>query len=167
MPAWVSVYCSQALGDMPSADALGGDIRNNDFWTLAEDYEVDEALVDSALANFRIETDASGFNLHYGNDGDRPVTVHYWIKPDRVAEEAQEVVEQLDSNNAAADRIKKHLQAAQAVVGIEMGFSQFQDMGIVFAYEVARWFGRNRGGLIKDDDDNWSFIDNDGGFGHL
>lgn len=167
MPAWISVYCSKALGDMPPADTLAAEIRNNDFWTLAEDYEIDEDLVDPALANFCIEPDGSGFNLHYRPEGERPIAVHYWTKPERVEEEIQEVHEQLGGNNAAVGKIKQHLQAVQAVVGIEMGFSQLEDMGIVFAYEIARWFGRNRGGMIKDDDDNWSFINSDGGVSHL
>ena len=93
--------------------------------------------------------------------------MHYWTNPDRVAEEGQEVVEQFSADNDRSARIKTHLQNAKAVVGIEMGFSQLEDMGIVFAYEIARWFGRNRGGMIKDDDDHWSVIDDHGGFSHF
>ena len=167
MPAWVTIYCSNPIGDMPDDATFGKEIRNNDFWTLAEDYGIDESLVDSALANFRLENDGSGFNLHYGQHGDRPLTVHYWTNPNRVAEEGQEVVEQLGADDDRSAKIKTHLQDAKAVVGIEMGFSQLEDMGIVLAYEIARWFGRNRGGMIKDDDDNWSVIDDHGGFSHL
>ena len=71
MPAWVTIYCSDPIGDMPDDATLGKEIRNNDFWTLAEDYDIDESLVDSALANFRIENDGSGFNLQ-----DRTVIGH-------------------------------------------------------------------------------------------
>ena len=167
MPTWISVYCSKALGDMPPADTLAAEIRKNDFFTLAEDYEIDEDLVDPALANFRIEPDDSGFNLHYRSTGERPIAVHYWTKPERVKEEIQEVHELLGGDSAAVGKVKQHLQTIQAVVGIEMGFSQLEDMGIVFAYEIARWFGRNRRGMIKDDNDNWLFTSSDGGFIHL
>ena len=51
------------------------------------------------------------------------------------------------------------MENVQTVIGIELGFSQLEDMGVVFAYEVARWFGEHRGGLIKGDEDNWSLID--------
>lgn len=166
MPAWVTVYCFEPIGEMPDSETLSKEIRNNDYWTLAEDYDIDESLVDVALANFRIENDGSGFSLHYGQQDARPLTVHYWTNQDRVVEEVQEVVERL-GDDTRSQTIKGHLKNAKAVVGIEMGFTQLEDMGIVFAYEVARWFGRHRGGLIKDDDDNWSVVDSHGGFDHM
>jgi len=48
MPAWVSVYCTQPIDDV-TPDQLRTGIRESDYWTLAEDYDVDDDLVDPAL----------------------------------------------------------------------------------------------------------------------
>jgi len=164
MPAWISVYCTQAVGEIKPGQLLE-DIRDNDFWTLAEQYDVDEDLVDPALAQLRLVPDKSGFELHYRAEGERPLVIHYWAAPERVEEEIDEVLESLDGA-AGAPRIADHMQKVQAVIGIEMGASQLTDMGVVLAYEIARWFGSHRGGLIKGDDDNWSLIE-DGGYVRL
>lgn len=69
----------------------------------------------------------------------------------------------MGDSSDSAERIRNHMKKVCAVIGIEMGFSQLEDMGVVFAYEVARWYGEHRGGLIKGVDENWLSID-DGGF---
>lgn len=166
MPAWVSVYCTQSIDDV-TPEQLRSDIRDNDYWTLAENYDVDNDLVDPALALLRIETDRNGFQLHYRPEGERQLAIHCWTNPERVKEESEEVLELFDVDSGeTATRIQEHMKNVQAVIGIEMGFSQVEDMGVVFAYEVARWFGQYRGGLIKGVDDNWSMIDG-GGYAHL
>lgn len=166
MPAWVTVYCKQQISGV-SAERLCSGIRDNDYWTLAEQYEVDEDLVDPALELLRIEPDGNGFQLHYRPAGDRPLAIHLWKSPDRVKEEIAEVLESIeDVHSEIAARIQEHMREVQVVIGIEMGYSQLEDMGIVFAYEIARWFGQNYSGLIKGDDDNWSMVDG-GGYVHL
>ncbi len=166
MPAWVSVYCTQPIDDV-TPEHLRTGIRDNDYWTLAEQYDVNDDLVDPALALLRIDSDNNGFQLHYRPEGERQLAIHCWTSRERVKEEIEEVLElfEHDSSETAA-RIQEHMKEVQSVIGIEMGFSQLEDMGIVFAYEVARWFGQHRGGLIKGDDDCWSMIDG-GGYVHL
>ena len=166
MPAWISIYCKHPIGAV-TPDQLKSGIRDNDYWTLAEQYNVDEDLVDPALAALQVDADGNGYQLHYRCRGERPLLIHVWDSPDRVKEEIEEAVECFENASAKnKTHIQNHLAEVQAVVGIEMGFSQLEDMGIVFAYKVARWLGQHRGGLIKDDDDNWSLID-DGAFVHL
>lgn len=166
MPAWISVYCTQPIDDV-SADQLCDDIRDNDYWTLAEHYDVDDDLVNPALQRLRIERDSGGFQLHYRPEGERQLAIHCWTGSARVEEEIAEVAETLEEDSSeTANRVREHLKNVQAVIGIEMGFSQLEDMGVVFAYEIARWFGEHRGGLIKGYDDSWSLIV-DSGFVHL
>lgn len=166
MPAWVSVYCTQPIDDVTPHELRTG-IRENDYWTLAEQYDVDDDLVDAALALLRIEADNHGFQLQYRPKGERQIAIHCWTAPERVKEEIEEVLELFDGDSSeTATLIQEHMKNVQSVIGIELDFSQLEDMGVVFAYEVARWFGQHRGGLIKGDDDNWSMIEG-GGYVHF
>ena len=54
-----------------------------------------------------------------------------------------------------ATQIREHLRTIKGIVAVEPGFSQLEDMGIAFAYEIARWFAQSHNGLIRGDDDNW------------
>ncbi len=166
MPAWVSVYCTQPIDEV-TPDQLASGIRDNDYWTLAEHYDVDDDLVNPALAQLRIDRDSNGFQLLYRPRGERQLAIHCWTAPDRVKEEIEEVLGLLDGDSSEiATRIQEHMKNVQSVIGIELGFSQLEDMGVVFAYEIARWFSEHHGGLIKGDDDNWSMIDG-GAYVHL
>lgn len=163
MPAWISVYCAQPIGQI-ALDTLSDEIAGNDFWTLAEQYDVDECLVDPALAALRFESMNHGFRMHYRCGDERPLVIHFWETSGQVEEEILEVLEVLkNAPGANALRISRHMQHVKSVVGIELGVSQLHDMGIVFAYEIARWFGTHRSGFIKSYDDNWCTIE-DGGY---
>lgn len=56
MPAWVRVFCKQLIG-VVTPDQLRSGTRDNLNWTLAEQYIIDDDLVDPAL---RIEPDRIG-----------------------------------------------------------------------------------------------------------
>jgi len=170
MPAWISIYCKQPLDDVTPARIMEG-VRVADFHTLAEQYDVAESLVKPARARLRIETvDGDGspaLRLCYRPEGERQLAIHFWTSPSRVQEEIEEALERIQSKKTAGARtIRKHLGGVKAVVGIEIGFSQLEDMGIVFAYEVARWFGEHKSGLIYGEQDAWSLIE-DNCFRHL
>jgi len=161
MPLWVTAYCSESIDDV-TTESLGS-MRENDYWTLAEDYDVDDELVSPALNLFKITEAKDGFQLSYRPDGERQLAIRCWTTPERVAEEISEVKESIGTSNPA---LAESIAAAKAVVAIELGASQMKDMGIVFSYEVARWFGTHKNAFIKGVDDDWSKIVG-GGFVHL
>jgi len=167
MPLWITIYCRKPVVAVSPAELLHG-ISRADFWTLAEQYSIDEELVDPALEVLRIEeaADSSQYEMQliYRAAGQRQLDIYFWTNPRRVQEEIEEVLEALtDDQMLAPSRVRDHLQNTSAVVAIELGAAQFRDMGIVFAFEVARWFAEYAEGLIKDDDDTWSCIEK-GGF---
>ena len=53
MPAWVTIYCTKAVADVAPESLLKG-IEPSDYWTQAEQYQVNDELVDAALARLRI-----------------------------------------------------------------------------------------------------------------
>jgi hypothetical protein len=170
MAWWLTVYCRKPVAALTPAQLLAG-IRDEDrsapagvdYWTLAEHYDIeDEAVVDAALDVLRVRgAGATGLDceVHYQPEDDRrPIVVHCWSEPERVAEELAEAEEGRSPPPAALER----LQASKEIVGIELGFSQLEDMGIVLAYEIARWLAQKGDGLVVDDDDQWLAVEGGG-----
>jgi hypothetical protein len=149
------------LGEDPSAPA------GEDYRSLAEFYGVDGKLVDPALRNLEVvaaeEPNAGGSTrclVRYSPGDSRPVLIHQWTERDRVAEEVDE------ASNRLSDRegiVARHLRETKEVIGIELGASQLKDMGVVLAYEVARYLGARCDGLVKNDLGEWLEIKK-GGF---
>jgi len=67
---------------------------------------------------------------------------------------------------APSARAKKRLIGVKEIVGIELAPSMLSDMGVVFAYELARYLAQKADGVIVDDDGTWQEIAR-GGFSPL
>lgn len=170
MAAWISIYCAQAVEHLTPAD-LREALDLPDYWTLAEWYGLPEALVAPARAHLRIEPAGEGdgfdvYALHYREPGQRPVTIHRWAAPERVREEVAEARARLEGRSGyPVERVRALLARTKEVVGIELGWSQTEgDMGVVFAYEVARCVAKAGRGYIFGLDEGWSIVDSKGGF---
>jgi hypothetical protein len=167
MLAWITIYCPVQIDDI-APDRLAEEILLNDFEALASDYKIKQSLVAPSLELLQAEAKESDLWFWYKEDRSlRPVIVQRWTDSEQVDAEvraAREVVERQSSESMP--QISAMLEKTVAVVGIEIGLEQRQDMGIVFAYEIARWFGEHREGLILGDDGGWSVVQ-DGAFVHL
>lgn len=171
MAWWLTVYCRKPVSALAPKQLLAG-LRDEDreapagadYWTLAEHFGIDdEAVVDAALEGLRVrDANATGLGaleLCYRPEaGARPIVVHCWTEPERVAEELEEAEE----GRSPPTGVLPRLRATKEVVGIELGFSQLEDMGIVLAYELARWLAQRGDGLVVDDDDCWMAVEGGG-----
>jgi hypothetical protein len=171
MAWWLTIYCRKPVSMLTPEQLLAG-LRDEDreapagvdYWTLAEHYGIeDEAVVDAALDVLRVRGgDTIGLDVVevcYRPQVDaRPIVVHCWTAPERVAEELQEAQE----GRAPPPEALARLRTIREVVGIELGFSQLEDMGIVLAYEVARWLTQKGDGVVVDDDDCWMAVEGGG-----
>jgi len=172
MAAWISVYCETPVGGLTPQGLLEA-ISVADYWTLAEWYEVPEEQVQPALAALHVEQAGEGgfdvYELRYRDPDQRPVFIRRWAAPARVQEEIREALERLDEpGGAAAEDLRDRLGRVCEVVGIELGWSQVEgDMGVVFAYEIARCLAQLGRGTILGLDDGWSTVDDAGAFVHL
>jgi hypothetical protein len=110
--------------------------------------------VDEALARLKIEpfagSDDVRFRLSYAGEDKRPVFIHIWDEPSRIQTERDEALE--DINDPTVTRA---VQRAVTVVGIELGWTQLEGMGIVFAGQVAEAFASAGLGVIRDQNDEW------------
>jgi hypothetical protein len=167
MSWWITIYLSKPLDDLNAARLRDGITDRDptahagvDYDTLAESYDVDEDLVGDAvsqLAVHQVGEDPLDLEVRYGSD--RPIVVHRWREPARVAEELAEAEEVRSPPGSVLERLRQ----SREVIGLELGFSQLEDMGIVFGFEIARYVAQRGDGIIVDDDDQWSSIV-DGGF---
>ena len=170
MAWWLTIYLSEPLGAL-SGDQLLKGIQSQDteayagvdYYTLAEDYELEEDEVGAALARLRFEHTGKDPPLdgavHYQAEDDaRPLVIHQWRSSARIAEELEEA-DQVRSRPSGVS-----LGGTREIVAVELGFSQLEDMGIVFALEVARYLAQKGKGFIVDDENQWFRIDDDGAF---
>jgi hypothetical protein len=170
MAWWLTVYCREPVSALAPSQLLAG-IRDEDrgapagvdYHTLAEHFGIeDEAVVDAALERVRVSADGAsglGCEVRYRPEDDvRPIVVHCWTEPERVAEELEEAEE----GRAPPPGALPWLRATKEIVAVELGFSQLEDMGIVIAYEIARWLAQKGDGLVVDDDDCWMMVEGGG-----
>lgn len=165
MPAWLTIYCRRR--STITRSELLAELRDADWDTLAEVHEIDESLVSPALAAFRLEDadhDAlDGAGLAYRAAGFRPIRIHVWSSPERVAEE----IEQARDAGELPEAVSAALGDVIEVIALELGFGMYEDMGIAIAWEVARILAHDARGFVRDDDKRWSLVDEHGGYVHL
>jgi hypothetical protein len=161
MAAWLTVYCSRPVRYLTAADLLARLRDIEDVHTLAEGFGIDDDTeVDRALAQLRIDPvtgpDGARFRLRYRRASYRPVLVYHWTAAKRVRDECAEALEQFEGTKERnANRVRTHLAQCVAVVALELGWTQLDNMGIVFASQLAEFFAVTGTGLIRDQNDDW------------
>lgn len=168
MAAWVTVYCTRRVSQISTDELLEGihglgdpELAGVDYWTLADDWDLDEPLVAEARRHLHLDkaSDAElDYELRFQADPDaRPLVLHAWTEPHRVAEEIREAIEERE----APEALHGHLRRCVEVIGVELGWSQVNGMGMVLAYEIARYLAEEGEGLVGDDNGGW-FLPRDG-----
>ena len=166
MAWWITVYCTKSVSTITGAQLLDG-IQDRDrgapagvdYHTLAEDYDVDDSEVSPALASLRVESYGElpiEQAVHYSADG-RPISMHCWNVAARVAEELEECRDVRDPPPAAEDTLARCTE----IVALELGASQFGTMGVVIAYEIARYLAQKGSGIFTDDEGEWFAVRED------
>jgi hypothetical protein len=168
MAWWLTVYCRSSVASL-DAQQLADGLRDRDpeapagvdYAALAEEYEIDEDDMNDALARLSVVAVSQkplDVEIHYGPDA-RPIVVHLWNEPARVAEELEET----HDGREPPDGALPYLSACREVVGIELGYSQLDDMGLVLACELARYLAQKGDGIFVDDNNEWYAVE-DGEF---
>lgn len=168
MPYRITIYCQQPVAPIDAAAVLKC-LQDADLWLLAEAYEIDEDLVEPALAHLKLDVGESNgsysFEIIYREPDLRQIQVELWSEPQEVAEVLQEANESLEEKpEEVAAAIKQHLEQTREIVFIELGYLQLENMGIVLGNEVARWFAMHCRGIVEDGDGQWFTVDEDGVF---
>ncbi len=143
MPAWITAYLQRAPKELRASDLRTG-TAPADWWTLGEDFDVEAEAVDVFMKELEWIDDPLGFGL----PDKRPVNVHVWTEPDRVAEELGELHPHIDT-------VRQHLTDTCAIVALELGWSQLATMHEVVAFEIAYWLAETYQGVILGNDGHW------------
>lgn len=166
MAWWLTVYCRKPVSHL-SVDAVRKGLLDEDpsapaggdYLTLAEQYEVDEETVKPALKALELKSVSDSLlhlEISYRLPRElRPIVVHVWNTPERLAEELDETADIRNPPKSA----QKLLEGVVEIVAIELGFQMLEDMGVVLAFELARWLAQKGDGVIADDDNRWQMIE--------
>jgi hypothetical protein len=164
MPTWITVYCRTSVAHIHPADILMG-IQSTNLFTAAQAYDIHDAeIVREALAHMHVDPGRQpgfvAYELSYRPSTERQVMIRRWTEPAVVQADIADTFAKLAYvYDAGADWIRAHLGQVQEIVAIEMGRAQLDDMGVVLAYEVARWLATIADGLIEADDGAWWIAD--------
>jgi|HubBroStandDraft_6_1064221.scaffolds.fasta_scaffold03558_7 hypothetical protein len=140
MPARLMVFCTRSVRGVSRDDVLAA-MSEVDFYTVAEGFGIeDENLVDQALSLLHIEPfGQAGFVLHYRAPGIRQINIDISTDRNSVAEECAEATARLAAvTGDGAKQALLHLDQTIEIVNLELGASQFTDMGIVLAGQGRR-----------------------------
>lgn len=161
MPLRHTVYCRRNAGTV-TPESLLKHLEVLDFWTLGEDYGIEEEAVDAALplqirnvdpGRFRL------FHLSYGKADRRPIEIERWESEDQHRAAAQETSENLSMKDSArARKIRELLRASVDSVSVAFGIDPPAAM---VAWEIVRFFASKFDGVIKADDGEWLTIGRD------
>lgn len=122
MPARPTVFCSRSVRHVRADDILAS-IREADLYTVAEGSGIEGEAVDQAKALLRIErlTDPF-FELHY--------------RPPGLRGGAEGAGEHLPTGDGLS-QVRSHLGRTLEVVGLQLDWSQLENMDMVLASQVA------------------------------
>jgi hypothetical protein len=159
MSARLTVYCTRSVDHVTAAD-LKAAIDEADVHTDAEVWGIeDEAVVDEALSHLIIEPvsqpEGARFRLRYAAGETRPILVHVSARSS-----ADEMLDELrDVRATGVERVRQVLNEAVQEVGLELGWQQLEDMGIVLASRLAETFASAGRGLTRDQNDEWWVVE--------
>jgi hypothetical protein len=145
MASWITIYLQHPLENLDIHDIKQG-IGSADWWTLGEDFGVEEEEVDKFMEGLYWQNDP----LEIGQEGSRPIQIHIWREPSRLKEEIAEI-----SEKKLPGAVSEHLKNIHTIVALELGISQLRTMYEVVAFEIAYWLAETKQGLICSPDDLW------------
>lgn len=125
------------------------------FDTLCEQYQLDPAQIEPAKSSLEVLL-AEGqsfpyFIVNYGACHHRPIIVYEW---DFMEDECNSMKKEL-LDKIAINGCEESLSAAGYLLEIELDPVQLKDMGLLLAYEIARWAAYQGEGVILGLDDCW------------
>jgi len=146
MPFTIFVFNSIPLGPINPHEILAA-ITASNYYTLCGQYGLNPALISPGLARLGVlaapAAEAPFFTVVYRQDGERPVvvTIRDWDGASSV------VLPPISLQDAIANAVQ--------VVSIELAEDQLWDLGLLLAYEVARWAAVQGKGVVQALDGHW------------
>ncbi len=130
-------------------------LLNANHESLCEQYKLDPALIALAITNLDVIVSDSQFFpyflVRYGEGYGQSFIVYQW-NVEKVKIQMQKKILFFQEVNKS---ISGQLQKTRNVVEIELAPNQLQNLGLLFAYEIARWAASVAQGVILGLDNVW------------
>ncbi|MBG0787297.1 MAG: hypothetical protein H0S79_19580 [Anaerolineaceae bacterium] len=149
MPYLIRVFNPTPIISVDPREVLDA-ITESNYQTLCRQYGLNPALIVPGLARLGVlvapDMAAPFFTVVYQENGERPIVVNLedWVS----AAFETEVFSPPQSLRGAFLR-------TQQLVSIELEEGQLQDLGLLLAYEVARWAAVKGNGVLQGLDGRW------------
>jgi len=154
MSYWIFVFNQKTMEKISPEGVLKA-VTKSDFYTLCQQYDLDPGLIQPALENIEIvQTDGASslvFMLRYRPEGQCPLRIYRW----GISEETGEALLNKALDEAALGPIREDLSKTAQIIGIEIRKTQLQDLGLLLAYELARWAAERGCGILRGLDGIW------------
>lgn len=151
----IFVFLSEPISGKAVAGLVAA-LRGAHFETLCQQYRLDPGGIEGVLAHLEVVGNPASakqpfFMVKYGLKQGQTLVIDVWevAKPDGKA--LLEAVKAVLGDNP----VQKSLDHTEKILGIDLSESQLQDMGLLLAYEVARWAGFHGNGVIRGLDGGW------------
>ncbi len=136
-------------------EALYQHLLSVNFETLCDQYQLDSTQIAPAKSNVEVlvskERNLAYFLVNYGPNHHPPIVVTEWDIKERIGNNSQEDFFLSENNEEIPDQIFQ----ANFIVEIELIQSQLRDMGLLLAYEIARWAAGRGEGVVLGLDNIW------------
>ena len=153
MAYWITIFNQVPVGEISTSVLLTA-INKSNLETLCKQYDLDPDLIEPALAHFEVISAATAqpiMVIKYQQGGEKPIVVYRWDAASQAGDSYLRKVMHEVSNQA----VEQHLQKTQVVYGLELEQSHLADMGLLIAYEIARWLAQQGKGVILGLDNAW------------
>ena len=151
---WI-VVCNQDRAERFDEAGLTKALRGASLATLCKQFGLNSSLVAPALEHLRLEivpADIAPFYaLHYQAGRRQPILIQRW-DVSRVDGSAV-----LDSylDKSQSQVLTAHLGVTRQIWGVAILHAHLRDIGLVLAYEIARWIAAQGRGIVRGLDGCW------------
>jgi len=134
-------------------DEIMAAVTESNFHTLCDQYGLDPALIEPARTHLAIQVPIGEnipfLGLRFAPEPAIPIIVNCWRDDKRVKSHIQQY------SDVASLAVREHLAQSKEVLAVELARLQSSDLGILLAYELARWISFKGTGLIYALDGVW------------
>jgi hypothetical protein len=154
MPYHIMIFNQKPLGRF-SGESLLASITASNYHTLCEQYGLDSGLIQPALGDLKLEMNRGSevpfFVLRYGPQHQPPLVVTRW---DALTSAGRQRLLDFADSPESAD-LRERLMCTRELVTIELVEAQLADLGLLLAYEIARWAAGVGSGVMYGLDGCW------------
>ena len=150
----IFVFNREKLGKI-SKEMLLNAITESNYETLCRQYGLEPSLIEPSLNSLEVlgalNDSLSFFMVKYGEAQRRALVVQQWDAEIGGGKNLiQEVIEGIN-----IEPLRSRLRETRRVVEITLAPEQLKDMGLLLAYEIARWSAERGSGIVYGLDGSW------------